>query len=100
MAATDPGKAVTIKGRDRSRASLQVLQRFWLTVLFFAVWAMVRRQPVPMLHFRAMLTAAGVACAVMAVFGRARIADRRLNRWDEACAYLALALCADVWEQL
>jgi multisubunit Na+/H+ antiporter MnhE subunit len=100
MAATDPGQAVAIKARDHSRASLQVLRRFCLTVSFFAVWAMARQRPDPMLHFGAMLIAASVACAVLAVFGRARVADQRLNRWDEAFAYLAIALSVDLWEQL
>ena len=83
-----------------SRASLQVLRRFCLTVSFFAVWAMARQQLDPMLHFGAMLRAATVVCAVLAAFGRAHVADQQLNRWDEAFAYLAIALSVDLWEQL
>jgi Phage integrase family len=89
-----------IKSQDHSRASLQVIRRFCLTVSFFAVWAMARQQLDPMLHFGAMLRAASVVCAVLAVFGRARIADQQLNRWDEAFSYLAIALSVDLWEQL
>jgi hypothetical protein len=44
--------------------------------------------------------AASVVCAVLAVFGRAHVADQQLNRWDEALAYLAIALSVDLWEQL
>jgi hypothetical protein len=90
MAETDPGKAVATEARDHTRASLQVLRRVCLTVSFFAVWAMARRQPDPMQHFGAMLIAASVACAVLAVVSGARVVDQRLNRWDEAFAYLAL----------
>ena len=98
MAAIDPG---AVKGQDHVRASLQILRRFCLTVSFFAVWAIARQQPDPMLHFGAMLMAASVACAVLAVFGRARVAaDQELNRWDEAFAYLAIAVSVDLWEQL
>ena len=100
MAAVDPGEAGAIKSQDHSRASLQVIRRFCLTVSFFAVWAMARQQLDPMLHFGAMLRAASVVCAILAVFGRARIADQQLNRWDEAFGYLAIALSVDLWEQL
>jgi hypothetical protein len=100
MAAVDPGETGAIKSQDHSRASLQVIRRFCLTVSFFAVWAMARQQLDPMLHFGAMLRAASVVCAVLAVFGRARIADQQLNRWDEAFSYLAIALSVDLWEQL
>jgi multisubunit Na+/H+ antiporter MnhE subunit len=100
MVATDPREAVAIKSRDHSRASLQVLRRFCLVVSFFAAWAMVRQQPDPVLHFGRMLMAASVACVVLALFGRARVADQRLNRWDEAFAYLAIALFVDVWKEL
>ena len=58
MAAIDPGEAGAIKSQDHSRASLQVIRRFCLTVSFFAVWAMARQQLDPMLHFGAMLRAA------------------------------------------
>ena len=47
-----------------------------------------------------MVMAASIACVVMAVFGRARVADQRLNRWDEALAYLAIALSVNLWEHL
>jgi hypothetical protein len=47
----DPGEAGAIKSQDHSRASLQVIRRFCLTVSFFAVWAMARQQLDPMLHF-------------------------------------------------
>ena len=101
MAAIDPGEAGAIKSHDdHSRASLQVIRRFCLTVSFFAVWAMARQQLDPMLHFGAMLRAATVVCAVLAAFGRAHVADQQLNRWDEAFAYLAIALSVDLWEQL
>ena len=100
MAAIDPGETGAIKSHDHSRASLQVLRRFCLVVSFFAAWAMVRQQPDPVLHFGRMLMAASVACVVLALFGRARVADQRLNRWDEAFAYLAIALSVDLWEKL
>jgi hypothetical protein len=76
MATIDPGEAGEIKGHDHSRESLQVIRRFCLTVSFFAVWAMARQQPDPMLHFGATLRAASVVCAVVAVFGRARVGDQ------------------------
>jgi len=79
MAAVDPGEAGAIKSQDHSRASLQVIRRFCLTLSFFAVWAMARQQLDPMLHFGAMLRAASVVCAVLAVFGRARVADQQLK---------------------
>ena len=60
MAAIDPGEAGAIKSHDHSRASLQVIRRFCLTVSFFAVWAMARQQLDPMLRFGAMLRAATV----------------------------------------
>ena len=100
MAATDRGEPGAIKDDGHCRASLQVLRRFCLTVSFFAAWTIARQQPDPLLHFGGMLTVASVACMVLAVFGRARVADQRLNRWDEAFAYLAIALSVDVWEQL
>lgn len=100
MAAIDPGRAGAVEGEDHVRASLQILRRFCLTVSFFAVWAMARQQPDPMLHFAAMLMAASVACAILAVFGRTRVANQQLNRWDEAFAYLAIAVSVDLWEQL
>jgi hypothetical protein len=53
-----------------------------------------------MQHFGAMLTAASIACAVLAAISRTRVMDQRLNRWDEALAYLALALSVDLWAQL
>lgn len=92
---SEPG---AIKDHGHSRASLQVLQRFCLTVSFFAAWATVRHDP--LLHFSGMVMAASIACVVMAVFGRARVADQRLNRWDEALAYLAIALSVNLWEHL
>jgi hypothetical protein len=61
---------------------------------------MARQQLDPMLHFGAMLRAATVVCAVLAAFGRAHVEDQQLNRWDEAFAYLAIALSVDLWEQL
>ena len=100
MAAINPGEPGAIKDHGHSRASLQVLRRFCLTVSFFAAWATVRQQPDPLLHFGGMVLVASVACVVMAVFGRARVADQRLNRWDEAFAYLAIALSVDLWEKL
>jgi hypothetical protein len=60
MAAADPDNA---HGHNRA-SSLQVLRRVCLTVSFFAVWVMARRQPDPMQHFGAMLTAASIACAL------------------------------------
>jgi hypothetical protein len=96
MAAADPDNA---HGHNRA-SSLQVLRRVCLTVSFFAVWVMARRQPDPMQHFGAMLTAASIACAVLATISRTRVMDQRLNRWDEAFAYLALALSVDLWAQL
>ena len=80
MAAIDPGETGAIKDHGHSRASLQVVRRFCLTVSFFAARAMVRQQADPLLHFGGMVMAASVACVVMAVFGRARVADQRLNR--------------------
>ena len=50
MAAIDPGEAGVIKSQDHSRASLQVIRRFCLTVSSFAVWAMARQQLDPMLR--------------------------------------------------
>ena len=78
MAAIDPGEAGAIKSHDHYRA-LQVIRRFCLTVSFFAVWVMARQQLDPMLHFGAMLRAASVVCAVLAVLGRARVADQQLK---------------------
>jgi hypothetical protein len=100
MAGIDPSEVGAIKGHDHSRASLEVLRRFCLTVSFLAVWAVVRQQPDPILHFGAMLRAVSFVCAVLAVFGRVPVADQQLNRWDEAFAYLAIALSVDLWEQL
>jgi hypothetical protein len=42
--------------------------------------------------------AEGCTCGVRV--GRARVADQQLNRWDEAFAYLAIALSVDLWGQL
>jgi multisubunit Na+/H+ antiporter MnhE subunit len=100
MAAIDPGEAGSIKDHGHSRASLQVIRRFCLTVAFFAAWAMIRQQPDPLLHFGGMVMVASIACAVVAIFGRAIVADQRLNRWDEAFAYLAIALSVEFWETL
>jgi hypothetical protein len=71
-----------------------------MTVAFFAAWAMIRQQPDPLLHFGGMVMVASIACAVVAIFGRAIVADQRLNRWDEAFAYLAIALSVELWETL
>ena len=96
MAAIDPGEASATEDHGHSRASLQVVRRFCLTVSFFAAWATVRQQPDPLLHFSGMVMVASIACVVMAVFGRARVADQRLNRGMRRSP-ISPSRCPSIW---
>jgi hypothetical protein len=86
----------TIPQAARPGAQIQVLRRFCLTVSFFAAWAMARPQPEPLLHFGGMVMVASVACVVLAVFGRARVADQRLNRGMRRSPILP-SRCPSIW---
>ncbi|SRR6266404_6279088 len=99
MAAIDPGEAGAIKDHGHSRASLQVLRRFCLTVSFFAAWAMARPHPEPLLHFGGMVMVTSVACVVLAVSGRERVADRRLNRGMRRSP-ISPSRCPSIWGEV
>jgi len=72
--------------------SLRVIRRFSAILLFFACWAAVRHWPYPIHYLANMLKVAAGACVGLALFRRERFADAQLNSWDEALAYICIAL--------
>ena len=82
-------------GNEAYEASFRVVRRFLAILLFFACWAAVRHWPYPIHYLGNMLKVAFGACVALALFRRERFADPNLNSWDEALAYIAIALFLD-----
>ena len=78
--------------------SLRVVRRFCGILLFFACWAVVRHWPYPINHLSNMLKVAFGVCMGFALLRNERFADVNLNYWDEALAYLAIAVFLDSFE--
>jgi hypothetical protein len=84
--------------RDRDvdyRPSLRVVSRFCGILLFFVCWAAARNWAHPLFLLSNMLKVAFITCLTFALLRRERFASDNLNYWDEALAYIAIAVLAD-----
>jgi hypothetical protein len=75
--------------------SFRVIGRFCTVSLFFACWAAVRHWPYPLYSLSNMLKVAFGVCIAFALLRNERFAGVNLNFWDEALAYIAIALFLD-----
>ena len=78
--------------------SFRVIGRFCTVSLFFACWAVVRHWPYPTYSLSNMLKVAFGVCIAFAVLRNERFADVNLNYWDEALAYIAIAVFLGYFE--
>jgi hypothetical protein len=75
--------------------SLRVVRRFCGITIFFVGWAAARHWPHPVYYLSNMLKVGFVVCIAFALLRNERFADVNLNYWDEALAYIAIALFLD-----
>jgi hypothetical protein len=80
------------------KQSLHVVGRFCTIALFFACWAAVLHWPQPAHYLSNMLKVAFGGSLAFALLRRERFADVNLNYWDEALAYMAIAVFVDVFK--
>lgn len=80
------------------KQSLHVVGRFCAIVLFFACWATVLHWPQPLHYLSNMLKIAFAGSLAFALLRRERLADTNLNYWDEALAYIAVAVFLGFFE--
>jgi hypothetical protein len=87
--------------RDRNKdygPSFRVVRRFCGIMLFFVCWTAVRHWPHPTYSLSNILKVAFGVCLAFALLRRERFADANLNYWDEAMAYVGVAVFLDFFE--